>query len=240
MLAARSKLGFASVVADQDGRIAGSNFMDVRSVIGGIGPISVDYELQNASIGRGMMQWAIDYYHEHGMAGVRLTQAGYHMRSLALYAKMGFVVREHLSVMGGTPLSLSMPSYAVRPVTEADIEACRRVCFDVHGFDRSGELSDNIDAGSAAAMLVERDGRVTGYTSNARYGHSVGETNEDLKALIGAISQVPGFGFLLPSRNGELLRWCLDRGLQITRPMTLMSMGLYNEPAGAALPSYLF
>ena len=47
-------------------------------------------------------------------------------------------------------------------------------------------------------------------------------------------------GLLLPSRNGEVFRWCLARGLRVVQPMTLMSLGLYNEPRGAFLPSILF
>ena len=62
------------------------------------------------------------------------------------------------------------------------------------------------------------------------FGHAVGENNEDLKALIGAATEFPGPGFLLPTRNSELLRWCIEKRLRIVQPMTLMSMGLYNEP----------
>jgi hypothetical protein len=47
-------------------------------------------------------------------------------------------------------------------------------------------------------------------------------------------------GILVPSRNSALLRWCLANGLQVVQPMTLMSVGLYNEPGGAWLPSILF
>jgi hypothetical protein len=72
------------------------------------------------------------------------------------------------------------------------------------------------------------------------FGHAVGETNNDLKALIGAAQEFAGPGFLLPTRNGELFRWCLSNGLRITQPMTLMSKGVYNEPAGAFLPSILY
>jgi hypothetical protein len=36
------------------------------------------------------------------------------------------------------------------------------------------------------------------------------------------------------------MRWCLGRGLRVTQPLTLMTMGLYNEPAGAYLPSILY
>jgi hypothetical protein len=37
-----------------------------------------------------------------------------------------------------------------------------------------------------------------------------------------------------------LLRWCLSNGLHIVQPMTLMSIGLYNEPDGAWMPSVSF
>jgi hypothetical protein len=109
----------------------------------------------------------------------------------------------------------------------------------VHGLDRAGELEDAIEEGSAS--VVEHDGRITGYaTVIGFFGHAVGETNEDVKALIGAATEFGGPGFLLPTRNGELFRWCLGNGLRITQPMTLMSKGLYNEPAGAFLPSILY
>lgn len=109
----------------------------------------------------------------------------------------------------------------------------------VHGHDRRGELLDAIKQGTAT--LVEHGGRITGYaTPVAFFGHAVGETNEELKALIGAAPAFPGPGFLLPTRNGELFRWCLDHGLRVVQPVTLMSVGLYNEPAGAFLPSVLY
>jgi len=61
-----------------------------------------------------------------------------------------------------------------------------------------------------------------------------------LQALIGAAESFSGPGFLLPTRNGELLRWCLSNGLRIVQPLTLMSRGIYQEPRGAFLPSILY
>ena len=49
-----------------------------------------------------------------------------------------------------------------------------------------------------------------------------------------------GLGILLPSRNAEVLQWCLNHGLRIVQQSTLMTIGLYNDPAGAYLPSILF
>lgn len=89
--------------------------------------------------------------------------------------------------------------------------------------------------------MVEHDGRIAGYTTGIGFfGHTVGKGNEELKALIGAAAEFPGPGFLLPTRNGEVLRWCLERGLRVVQPLTLMSVGLYNEPAGAFMPSVLY
>ena len=51
---------------------------------------------------------------------------------------------------------------------------------------------------------------------------------------------LPPPGFLVPTRNARVLRWCLRQGLRIVQPMTLMSVGLYNEPAGAFVPSILY
>ena len=230
---------FYSVVAEIDGRVVGSNFLDERNVIAGVGPITVDPTRQNRAVGRQLMEAVHERAAAKNCAGVRLIQAGFHTRSLSLYAKLGYDVREHLACMQGKPLNLSVEGHAVRPATTSDVESCNRVCRYVHGHDREGELRDAIAKGSAT--VVEHDGRITGYaTIIGFFGHAVGESSEDLKALIGAAKEFAGPGFLLPIRNGELFRWCLANGLRITQPMTLMTKGLYNEPAGAFLPSILY
>jgi predicted N-acetyltransferase YhbS len=230
---------FYSVVAEIDARIVGSNFLDERNRIAGVGPITVDPAVQNRAIGRRLMDAVHKRATERNFAGVRLIQSGFHTRSLSLYAKLGYDVREHLACMQGKPLRISGAGHVVRPATEADLENCNRVCREVHGHDRGEELRDAIEQGSAT--VVDHDGRITGYaTLIGFFGHAVGETNKDLKALVGAANEFVGPGFLLPTRNGELFRWCLGNGLRITQPMTLMSKGFYNEPAGAFLPSILY
>jgi hypothetical protein len=61
-----------------------------------------------------------------------------------------------------------------------------------------------------------------------------------VKALIGAAPTFAGPGFLLPTRNHDVFRWCLERGLRLVKQQTLMTIGLYNEPAGAWLPGILY
>lgn len=228
-----------SVVAEADGRITGSNFLWENAVIAGVGPITIDPSAQNAAVGRRLMEDVMRRARERGFAGTRLVQAAYHNRSLSLYTKLGFDSREPLSTIQGPPLGIAIPGHNVRPATEIDVDACNQVCLRIHGHDRAGELMDAIREGTAT--VVEQAGRITGYaTVVGFFGHAVGETNEDLKALIGAAPAFAGPGFLLPSRNGDVFRWCLQHGLKVVQPMTLMSTGLYNEPAGAFLPSIVF
>lgn len=231
--------GFYAVVAEDEGRIVGSNFADQRSQIAGIGPISVDPMVQNQGVGRSLMQAVVDHFAARNFPGIRLVQAAYHNRSLCLYTKLGFRTREPLSVIQGPPLNAKLPEYEVRPATKEDIAACNLLCRRVHGFDRDGELRDAIDA--KTARVVEHMGRITGYAGDiAFFAHAVAETNQGLEALIGAAPAFPGPGFLLPTRNHQVFEWCLDRGLRLVMQTTLMTIGLYNEPAGAYLPSILY
>lgn len=228
-----------SVVAEMDGRVIGSNFLWENTVIAGVGPITVDPAVQNGNVGRRLMEHVLERAGEIRFAGIRLVQAAYHNRSLSLYTKLGFNAREPLSTIQGPVLGIGIPGHAVRPAVEGDVPGCNRLCIQVHGHDRKSELLDAIK--QQTATVVECEGRITGYaTVVGFFGHAVAEDNEDLKALIGAAPAFPGPGFLLPTRNSELLRWCLEKGLRVVQPMTLMSIGLYNEPDGAFLPSVVY
>lgn len=231
--------GFYSVVAEVNGKVVGSNFLDERSTIPGVGPVTVDPAVQNTGVGRTLMQDVLQRASDRGAPGVRLLQAAYHGRSLSLYAKLGFQVRDLLACMQGTPPTGEIPGYHARATTTADVEACTAVCRRVHGHDREGEVRDAIAQGTA--LVVEHDGRITGYaTGLAFFAHAVGESNEDLKALIMAADGFGGPGILVPATNAELFRWCLERGLRVVQPMTLMTIGLYTPPQGAYLPSILY
>ncbi len=98
MAAILSKPGVHSVVAESEQRIVGSNFL-WEDTIAGVGPITVDPAAQNGAIGRRLMQHLLGYARSRNFAGVRLVQAAYHNRSLSLYTKLGFVVREPLATM---------------------------------------------------------------------------------------------------------------------------------------------
>lgn len=228
--------GVHSVIAERGGRILGSNFIDERSPIRGIGPISVDPATQDRGLGRCLMRHVLD---RAGATGVRLVQAAYHTRSLSLYTSLGFRTREPLSVLQGPPLRINFPGHTVRPAESADIDACNTVCREVHGIERDTEVRNAV--ARSTAMVVEHLGSITGYaTLIGFFGHAVARSNQDLMALIAAAPKFPGPGFLLPTRNHEVLVWCLAQGLKLSMQATLMTVGLYNEPTGAYLPSVLY
>ena len=77
---------FYSTVAELDGRIVGSNFLDERSQIGGVGPISVDPHTQTRGVGRRLMEDVLARSRARAFVGVRLVQAGYNnQNSLSLH-----------------------------------------------------------------------------------------------------------------------------------------------------------
>jgi GNAT superfamily N-acetyltransferase len=238
-----SSTDFYCVVAESGGRIIGSNVLDQRSIIAGVGPITIDPGAQNLGAGRKLMQAVIDRANQRHAAGMRLVQAAFHNRSLSLYLSLGFDICEPLSCVQGRILDRDVhrdvPGCVVRPAQPADLGACNALSRQVHGFDRGTELAQAVQR--STAVVVERAGRITGYaTALAFFDHATTETNLDMQALIASAESFGGPGILVPSRNNALLRWCLANGLRVVQPMTLMSSGLFNQPAGAWLPSISF
>ena len=225
-----------AVVAEKGGRVVGSNFLDERGTISAIGPISVDPTAQDHHIGRMLMDAVLERAHARRAPGVRLLQIAYHNRSLSLYAKLGMEVRGSFAAMHGQPIKRVLPGYDVRPATLDDEFACNTLCLRIHGHTRDGELREAIETGDA--RVVERLGRITGYTTKVSYfAHSVAETNDDLRALICEADDFGTPGFLVPLANNDLFRWCLDQGLRVFFVLNMMTIGLYQEPEGAYMPS---
>lgn len=230
---------FYGVVAELDGILVGSNFLDERSTIAGLGPITVSPSIQNKTIGKKLMINVLDRAREKAFPGVRLLQVAYNNGSLSLYSKLGFNMQASLTVMQGAPIPQKILGYTVRAAHEEDLGACNALCVHVHGHGRAGELSDALQLGTAT--VVEHDRRIVGYSTGlAFFGHSVAESNDGIKALISSASEFQGPGILVPTANHELFRWCLQNNMRVVQVMTLMTMGLYNHPNGSYLASVLY
>ncbi len=227
------------IAAEIDGIVVGSNFLWEADDVAGVGPITVDPNVQNSSIGTILMQDVMHRAEEQGKSSTRLLQAAYHNRSLALYTKLGFNTVEPLSAINGPAFEVRMPGREVRPLSANDIDEADDVCRSVHGISRRNEILDSVQIGSG--LVVTYSGRITGYTTGIGFfGHAACETQDDLKSLIGSGREINGPGFMLPTRNSEMMRWCMGNGLRVVQPMTLMSKGVYQVPRGAFLPSILY
>ena len=71
-----------AVVAESGGRVIGSNFLDERDSIRGLGPITVDPRVQVRGIGRRLMEAILE--RARGAVGVRLVQDSFNMLSISL------------------------------------------------------------------------------------------------------------------------------------------------------------
>jgi GNAT superfamily N-acetyltransferase len=228
------------VVAEKEGRIVGSNFLDERDPIRGVGPITVDPEGQNAGVGRKLMEAVLERGKD--ARGIRLLQDGFHMRSLSLYQSLGFDVTASCVLMTGTPSGGETGALDVRPLTETDIEECAELSKSVHGFERTGALRDSLQAFTPYAAL--RDGRIVAYASTLTFwpmAHGVAEREEDMQALLsGAAALVDEpLALLVPLQSG-LFPWCLEQGLRAVKPMNVMVLGEYREPSGSWFPSVIY
>jgi len=228
------------VVAEHDGRIVGSNFVDERGSIRGVGPITVAPGAQARGLGRRLMQAVIE--RSAGAPGVRLLQDSFNTASLALYASLGFRVTDPVVVVGGRPSAKVPPDVEVRALTRDDVPACEALACTVLGFERTAELLDAIE--TLTPVVAVRGGRVVAYATTLTFfpaAHAVAESQEDMWALIaGALARGgDAASFLVPTRQAELFRACLDAGLRVVKPMTYMVIGEDPPARGAWLPSVL-
>ena len=141
--------GFYSVIGERNGKIVGSNFLDERGSIVGVGPISIDPTAQNTGIGRQLMQQVVDRAISKGQPGIRLNTAAHHGRSLSLYSKIGFKVQAPMVVLQGHAVHQTVPNTSVRTALPRDLDATSQLCEMVHGCNRKQEMTEAIAEGTA-------------------------------------------------------------------------------------------
>lgn len=226
-------------VAEQEGRAVGSVFLNgfPGAGIAAVGPLTVAPGAA-AGVGRRLLERALQEASAQGTASVRLVQSPAHFGSLALYAKLGFDVREPLVLVSDVPVG-GTSAARTRPATAAEIPSCLELSQALAGVAREYELEQAI--AQNVATVVAEGGAISGYSTGIGLrGHSVARSNTDMQALIAGTPRLPGPGFFVPIRNTDLLRWLLQCGAKMQWPAHLMSVGSYTEPRGAYLPSIAF
>lgn len=226
------------IVAEDDGRLVGLVFLNEGDPIKSVALVAVDPAAQHRGLGRRLMEAAIARAGE--VLGVRLVQEAFNTHAMGLYGSLGFEVKEPLAVMTGRPRSQPPAGVRLQPIREADVEDCAALCRGVHGVDRSVDLREAIERYTPVAVV--REGRIVAYSYSVWGGSlawGVAETPDDLETLLlgfGA-SASTALRLNVPTRDTRLFRWCLDQGLRLERPLTLMARGWYQAPRGPYFPS---
>ena len=160
------------------------------------------------------------------------------MRSLALYASLGFDVKEPLAYM--TLSSAGNVDDAFRPATPADYDAMDALCRDVYRISRKGEYA-TLTAVGFPAFVLDRGSGITGYVIGTAIGHGVAQSDDDMLALLAGIgATTPDAHAHIAMRQGTLYRRALAAGHRNRKVMNLMTYGPYEEPQGTYCPSVMF
>src|SRR5918998_3413033 len=231
---------FYSVSAMDDGRLVGSNFLSLMDPVSGLGPITIDPSCQGQGVGRTLMLDAIDYAQRHGIERVRLMQDSFNVASLSLYASLGFDVKVPVAFMQAAPLAEADDS--VRPIGEPDLPAIEELSEHIYKNSRRNEVAAAATYGFAA-LLRERNGRITGYLLPGIFGHGVAETEEDALALIGeAARRLPAeiARFFCPLTESSFYRKALQANCRVIKVMNYMALGPYEQPEEGWMPSVLY
>lgn len=231
---------FFDIVAESEGSVVGCGFMDEQNPIRGIGPVSVDRTFQSQGTGRKIMEALLEQGQE--APGIRLVQESFNLASLSLYISLGFDVKEPLVLMEGKFRSQPQYGFEVRPLRSEDVDKCQALCKRVYGCDRTAEIEYALN--NLSPLVATKQGRIVAYTcAVSAFGHSIAETEAAMQALLlGAAAYSPGevLCFHLPVRYASLFRWCLQEGLRALKPLAVMAIGDYQQPAGCCFPSYLY
>lgn len=230
---------FYGVVALRDGRPVGSNFLSLMDAVSGVGPITIDTSCQGEGIGRMLMQNVIDYARDNNIQQIRLLQDSFNVRSLSLYASLGFKVRDAVAFMQATPAIGPDPS--VRRVTKSDLPSIEELSRRIYKNGRSNEVAAAAPYGFDA-FAREQQGRITGYFLPGIFGHGIAETEDDALTLISESARrlpPPSARFFCPLSEASLFQMAVDSGCRTMKVMNYMTMGPYEPPDRVWMPSVL-
>ena len=118
--------------------------------------------------------------------------------------------------------------------TGFDVDFCRAIAAAVFGDAKAVKFTPLTNKERFTAL---QSGEIDVLSRNTTWTFS---RDVNLGLEFAAVNYYDGQGFLVPARNSELLRWCLEHGIRVVQQMTLMGTGMYQEPAGAYLPSVIY
>ncbi|MCX5659656.1 MAG: GNAT family N-acetyltransferase [Planctomycetota bacterium] len=230
---------YVGVVAVEDGRIVGSNFLLFADEVCGVGPITVDPNVQSRGVGRLLMQWVVDEARRRRgpRAQVRLFQEAINAASLSLYTRVGFRWRDAAALMQPRPAAGDDPS--IRPLAAEDLPHVERLSAKHYGSSRANDAAALLKMGVPGFLRV-RGGKPVGYQLATLFGHASGETNEDLLALAAQTARQlppPMSVVIVPMSQASLFSSALEAGFRVAKVLNCMSLEAFTPLPGPSLPS---
>ncbi|MFI9627287.1 thioester reductase domain-containing protein [Streptomyces sp. NPDC052042] len=248
-LAAPGCLAYAAV--DGAGAVVGSNFLVLGESVAAFGPLSVAPGTQGGGVGRLLMDEVVAAAARHERESVRAVQVTNNLGAYRLYASLGFVPCEQLSVVAGyaPPTPANLAGFAVRAMAEDDVPACQELYRAVNGHARDGEIhmAAKRAFGWSQPYVVEdrATGAIAGYTTGlSDLGHLTAVSEAAVRALYTGAGELmrraapdgPAPRLRIPGRLlPETLSWALrTRGMALERLETLVVRGSYTAPGAGA------
>jgi GNAT superfamily N-acetyltransferase len=141
----------------------------------------------------------------------------------------------------------------LRRAVAADAQGCARILHEAF----VGIATQYGFPASVHSLVAESGGRVAGVVfldegdpiagvaaiavDPALQGQGIGRRLMRAALLAGVAASLRApLAFLVPTRQAGLFRWCLDEGLRVEKPLTLMAMGEYRAPQGGWFPSGIY
>lgn len=245
------------VALNAAGEVIGSNMVDLRDGVAGIGPISVQPGTQNAGAGRMLMQAVMNAAAEAGVESVRLVQISSNSKSFSLYLSLGFdpicTIGEYVAPEGCTAGAPS--GFECAPIDESTVAACDALHQRIVGVARAKEI-ESLAAGPMPTCVVKdaASGEVVAFTTGSYVlGLTVSASEDALKALLvfqskkvisirNAGAPLPPVSVHVPHDRPAVARWLARNGFRLNRHATLMSYGPHPtvRADGIYLPSILY
>lgn len=164
-LRARWREHRAGVVAEEDGRLVGSNLAVRWGSVGFFGPLSVDPDLWNRGLGQRLLPPILDTFDEWGLRLAGLFTFPDSTKHVGLYQRFGFLPKHLTVVMARPPAPTDGPLETIGTTPcEADLAACRDVAETVYrGLDLTSTIRHLATQGLGDTVLLRSSGGVDGF-----------------------------------------------------------------------------
>lgn len=233
--------GFEAFVAvDENGKIVGSNCIEMRDEVAGIGPISVATGSANDGVGKLLMQAVMQAAEKKGKKVVRLHQICPNVKSYSLYLSCGFDPLVTCGHYEGVCTASAPEGFTFADLAEEHVDGvsgCDQLHKCVYGYSRRNDLLAMVPHPAPGGVVKNSQGKVVAYTTGCFLsGHSVAETFEAFQFLVVNMSKkieevraagapFPPCTFFVPHNYPEVARWLSRNGLKLIRQVVQMGYG---------------